>query len=290
MKNLKKIAAVFTAILLVFSLASCDMIQDAEITPALDGIDCTKIQLGIIFSDDNEKEGTDSFIHQQAINKMQETYGLAGVIVKNRLDPENTEKVENAIISCVKESGCNVVISTDPRFTDIVYKFACDKDYSNIIFSCCDNTFKYDSRKNFNCYYPNVNESYCLAGVIAASKTPDGNIPVTLSDKAALTAFKNGVATVSKNAKVISGADIGTYANIDIKWSVYYLSLFENITLGKFGEFGNFNGGVAEGVCGAIPTEEYEGDGILMNLAHAKANFTSGTWEIDNQGILTIAQ
>ena len=282
MKRLVKITALIMVAILAFSLSSCDLIEDATITPALNGIDCNKIQLGIISSEDSDKEGTNSYVQQQAINDMQNTYNLAGTILKEEIDTSNTEKIENAIISCVKESGCNVVIATDPAFADIIYKYSCNKDYKDVIFSCCDNTFKYDSTANYNCYYPDEYPAYCLAGVVAASKLGETNIPVTLKDAKALEAFTLGVKAVAPKANVISGAEIETYATVNVNWNVYFLTLIENITLGKFAEMGNYKDSVSTGVCNVTPSEEFESTAVNTNLAHARAFFTNGTWNLSN--------
>ena len=57
MKTFKKFVSVMMALLIVLALSSCDLIQDAEITPAIpDGVESGDIRIGILFADDYEKD------------------------------------------------------------------------------------------------------------------------------------------------------------------------------------------------------------------------------------------
>ncbi|MBQ7956893.1 MAG: BMP family ABC transporter substrate-binding protein [Clostridia bacterium] len=280
MKKFKKLISVLMAALMVLALSSCDLIQDAEITPAIpDGTEAGNIRIGILYSEDYEKEDTAAFVQQSAINKMNETYGIAGTIPKNKLPLDNPQKIEDAIISCVKESGCNVVLSTDPAFTDIVYKFANNKDYQNIVFVCLDPSKKLEATANFHCFYPNYEEAYCLAG-IAAATNGDATVKFTADDDAYLDAFKLGVKAVNPKAKVINGSKIDTYGEVVTNWHIYYITLVENITLGKFSEMGNYYAGIATGFCDFVPAEEFATADVDAKLTDAKANLCEGKWDI----------
>lgn len=281
MKKFKKFISVILAVLIVLSLSSCDLIQDAEITPAIpDGVEAGDIRIGILFADDYEKEGTASYVQNEAINRMWGTYGIAGTIPKNKLPLDNKQKIEDSIISCVKESGCNVVLSTDPAFTDIVYEFSGKEDYKNIVFVCLDGSKKYDSTANFHCFYPAYEEAYCLAGIAAATKSGKENIAFTADEEAYLNAFTLGVNATAPGAKVISGAKIDTYGTIETNWHIYYITLIENITLGKFSEMGNFYSGVETGFCDFVPAEEYATAEVNAKITDAKANFCDGKWDM----------
>jgi len=281
MKTFKKIVSVMMALLIVLALSSCDLIQDAEITPAIpDGVESGDIRIGILFADDYEKEDTASFVQNEALNKMMGTYGIAGTIPKNKLPVDNEQKIKDAIVSCVKESGCNVVLSTDPAFTDIVYSFANNKDYKDIVFVCLDGAKKYDSTANFHCFYPAYEEAYCLAGIAAATKADSDNIAFTADSDAYLEAFKLGAKAAADDAKVINGAKIETYGTIETNWHIYYITLIENITLGKFAEMGNYYAGIATGFCDFVPAEEYATADVDTKLTDAKANFCEGKWDM----------
>jgi len=291
MKKFKKFISVIMAAFIVLTLASCNLIQDAEIVAVIPneadakdfhGVEPGDIRIGILYSSDYEREGTPAFIQNEAINTMCGTYGIAGTIPKNKLPLDNPSKIENAIISCVKESGCNVVLSTDPAFTDIVYKFANNEDYKNIAFVCLDGAKKYDSTKNFICFYPTYEEAYCLAG-IAAATNGGANIKFTMDENApatALDSFKLGVNAVNPNAKVIDGSAIDVYGTIQTNWHIFYLTLIENICLGKFQEMDNYYQGVATGFCDFIPSEEYTTADVDAKLTEAKANLCDGKWDI----------
>ncbi len=280
MKKFKKLISVVMAALMVLALSSCDLIQDAEITPVIpNGVEAGDIRIGILFSEDYEKEDTFAFTQNQAINTMWGTYGIAGTIPKNKLPLDNPQKVEDAIISCVKESGCNVVLSTDPAFTKIVYEFANNADYQNIVFVCLDGSKTYEATANFHCFYPNYDQAYCLAG-IAAAVNGESNIKFTADENVNADAFKLGVNAVNPKAKVINGAKIDTYGEIVTNWHIYYITLIENITLGKFSEMGNYYAGVETGFCDFVPAEEYATAENNAKLADAKANFCDGKWDI----------
>ncbi len=288
MKKCKKFVSVVMAILIVFALSSCDLIQDAEITPAIpDGIEAGDIRIGVLYSSDYEKEDTDAFIQQEAINAARGTYPIADPIIKNKLPIDNTEKIKNAVISCVKESGCNVVLSTDPVFTEMLYGFATGtiegvenlESYKQIVFVCLDNTKKYENTENFHCFYPNYEQAYCLAGITAASKG-DSNIKFTSDNEAYLKAFELGAKAVNPDAKIINGAEVETYGTVDTNWHIYYQALIENITLGKFSEMGNYFAGVETGFCSFTPAEDYASKDLNAKLAEAKAHLTDGTWDL----------
>ena len=291
MKKFKKIISVFMAALMVLALASCSLIQDAEIISVLPdekskeefiGVEAGVIRIGILFSSDYEREGTPAFIQNEALNAIGSTYSIAGTIPKNKLPVDNPAKVENAIISCVKESGCNVVLSTDPAFTDIVKKFADKKDYAHIAFVCLDGSKKYESTRNFICFYPTYEEAYCLAG-IAAATSGDKKVKFTADENTpdiALDSFKLGVNAVNPEAKVISGSTIDVYGTVQTNWHIFYLTLIENITLGKFSEMGNYYKGVSTGFCDFIPSEDYNTADVDAKLTEARANLCEGKWDI----------
>jgi len=257
MKKFKKFIAIMMAALIVLSLSSCDLIQDAEITPALKGVEAGDIRIGILYAEDYEREDTAAFVQQQAINTMWGTYGLAGTIAKNKVPVDNDQKIRDQIISCVKESGCNVVLSTDEAFTKFAYEFANSEDYKEIIFVCLDSTKEYENTANFHCFYPDYTQAYKLAGVAAAAKLGDTNIPLTEDNAEYAAAFAEGVKEVAPKAKVINGAKIEDYGTIVTNWHVYYITLIENITLGKFSEMGNYYTGVETGFCDFIANEDY---------------------------------
>ena len=257
MKKFKKLITILMAALLILSLSSCDLIQDAEITPALAGVEAGDIRIGILFSDDYEKEDTASFVQQQAINTMRGTYGIAGTIIKNKVPVDNEQKIKYQIISCVKESGCNVVLSTDEVFTKYAYEFANNEDYKEIIFVCLDSTKEFENTANFHCFYPDYAQAYKLAGAAAAAKLGSTNIPLTEENAEYAAAFAEGVKEVAPTAKVIDGAKIEDYGTIVTNWHVYYITLVENITLGNFSEMGNYYAGTETGFCDFVAAEDY---------------------------------
>ncbi len=288
MKKCKKFVSVVMAILIVFALSSCSLIQDAEITPAIpDGVEAGDIRIGVLYSSDYEREGTDAFIQQEAINLVRGTYPTADPIIKNKIPVDNADKIKNAVISCVKESGCNIVLSTDPAFTATLYGFATGKiegvenleSYKQIVFVCLDNTKKYESSENFHCFYPNYEQAYCLAGIAAASKG-EANIKFTSDNESYRKAFELGAKAVNPNAKIINGAEIDTYGTVDTNWHVYYQTLIENITLGKFSDMGNYFVGVETGFCSFTPGEDYASKDLNAKLADAKALLSDGTWDL----------
>lgn len=288
MKKCKKIVSVVMAVLLVLALSSCDLIQDAEITPVIpDGVEAKDVRIGILYSSDYEREGTDAFMYNEAINSIRDKFPMADPIAKNKLPVDNAEKVKNAVVSAVKESGCNVVLSTDPAFTSILYGFATGKiegvenleSYKQIVFICLDNTKKYESTENFHCFHPNYEQAYCLAGIAAASKG-EANIKFTSDNESYRKAFELGAKAVNPDAKIINGADIDTYGTIDTNWHVYYQTLLENITLGKFSDMGNYFKGVETGFCSFTPAEDYASKDLNSKLADAKALLTDGTWDL----------
>ena len=291
MKKFKKFVLVVMALLVVFALSSCDLIQDAEITPVIpDGVAAEDIRFGVLYSSDVEREGTEAFIHNEAINSIRDKYPIADPINKNKLPVDNAEKVKDAMISCVKESGCNVIISTDPAFTEIVYGFATGtiedveniESYKQIAFVCLDDTKKYESTENFVCFYPDYNQAYCLAGIAAATNSESANIKFNSDNEANRKAFELGVKAVNPDAKIISGAEIDTYGTIDTNWNIYYMTLAENITLGKFSEMGNYFKGTETGLCAFTPAEDYANKDVYSKMADAKVLISDGTWDLTN--------
>lgn len=275
MKKFKKIIAILMAALMVFSLSSCDLIEDAPITPALDGVEAGDIRIGILYADDYEREDENnmSFIQNQAINTMWGTYGIAGTIIKNKVPVDNDQKIKDQIISCVKESGCNVVLSTDEAFTKFAYEFANNADYKNIIFVCLDSTKEYEATENFHCFYPDYTQTYKLAGIAAAAKLGSTNIPLTEENEEYAAAFAEGVKSVAPKAKVINGATIDTYGSIVTNWHVYYITLIENITLGNFSEMGDYYAGTETGFCDFVAAEDYVTDEGEAKMSEAKLAF-----------------
>ena len=275
MKKFKKIIAILMAALMVFALSSCDLIEDAPITPALDGVEAGDIRIGILYADDYEREDENnmSFIQNQAINTMWGTYGIAGTIIKNKVPVDNDQKIKDQIISCVKESGCNVVLSTDEAFTKFAYEFANNADYKNIIFVCLDSTKEYEATENFHCFYPDYAQAYKLAGIAAAAKLGSTNIPLTEENEEYAAAFAEGVKSVAPKAKVINGATIDTYGSIVTNWHVYYITLIENITLGNFSEMGDYYVGTETGFCDFVATEDYVTDEGEAKMSEAKLAF-----------------
>ncbi len=292
MKTFKKLVSILMAALLLLALSSCDLIEDAATTPIVgtvtdengvetevNGIKANEIRIGILFADDYEKEGTQSNVQWSAINTMMGTYGIAGTIPKNKIDVTNTQKIEDSIISCVKESGCNVVLSTDPAFTEAMLKFSKDPDYKNIAFTCLDNTGKYESTENFNCFYPAYEEAYALAGIAAASK---GGANVTLTDDNALyaDAFALGAKAVNPAAKVINGEKLDTYGTVVTNWHVYYMTLIEKLTLGTFDDMGNYFEGVKTGFCDFTASEDYTSDEAEDKMSDARLALNEGKWDL----------
>lgn len=275
MKKFKKIIAILMAALMVFALSSCDLIEDAPITPALDGVEAGDIRIGILYADDYEREDENnmSFIQNQAINTMWGTYGIAGTIIKNKVPVDNDQKIKDQIISCVKESGCNVVLSTDEAFTKFAYEFANNADYKNIIFVCLDSTKEYEATENFHCFYPDYAQAYKLAGIAAAAKLGSTNIPLTEENEEYAAAFAEGVKSVAPKAKVINGATIDTYGSIVTNWHVYYITLIENITLGNFSEMGDYYAGTETGFCDFVAAEDYVTDEGEAKMSEAKLAF-----------------
>lgn len=275
MKKFKKIIAILMAALMVFALSSCDLIEDAPITPALGGVEAGDIRIGILYADDYEREDENnpSFIQHQAINTMWGTYGIAGTIIKNKVPVDNDQKIRDQIISCVKESGCNVVLSTDEAFTKFAYEFANNADYKDIIFVCLDSTKEYEATENFHCFYPDYTQVYKLAGIAAAAKLGNTNIPLTEDNAEYAAAFAEGVKSVAPKAKVINGSAIDTYGSIVTNWHVYYITLIENITLGNFSEMGDYYAGVETGFCDFVATEDYVTDEGEAKMSDARLAF-----------------
>lgn len=273
MKKFKKLIAILMAALIVLSLSSCDLIQDAEITPALAGVEAGDIRIGILYSEDYEKEDTNANIQHNAINTMWGTYGIAGTIIKNKVPVDNEQKIKDQIISCVKESGCNVVLSTDEAFTKFAYEFSKDADYKEIIFVCLDSTKEYENTANFHCFYPDYAQAYKLAGIAAAAKLGNTAIPLTEDNAEYAAAFAEGVKSVAPKAKVISGAKIDAYGTIVTNWHVYYITLIENITLGNFSEMGNYYAGTETGFCDFVANEDYTTDEGEAKMSDARLAF-----------------
>lgn len=280
MKKFKKFAAIIAAALIVLSLSSCEFIKDAEITSALPGVEAGDIRIGILYSEDYEHEDTAAHVQHEALNTMMRTYEIAGTIQKNKIPVDNEQKIRDSIISCVKESGCNVVLSTDPTFTKIVYEFANNEEYNNIIFVCLDGTKKYEATENFHCFYPDYAQAYCLAGIVAASKSDSNNIALTDDNSELVNAFELGAKAVNAKSKVISGSKIDTYGTIETNWHVYYITLVEKITLGEFSDMGDYYTGVETGFCEFVPSEDYSTDEGLTNLTEARNYFCDGHWDL----------
>ena len=292
MKTLKKFVAILMAAMLLLAFSSCDLIEDAATTPIVgtitdengvetevNGIKAKEIRIGILYSEDFEKEETQAHVHSKAIETMMGTYGIAGIITKNKIDVTNKQKIDDSIISCVKESGCNVVLSTDPAFTEAMYKFSQDPGYKNIAFTCLDSTGNYESTENFNCFYPAYEEAYALAGIVAASK---GSSSITLTDENAsyADAFALGAKAVNPSVKVINGEKLDTYGTLVTNWYVYYMTLVEKLTLGTFDDMGNYNEGIKTGFCDFSANEDYSSDEIEDKLSDARLALNEGTWDL----------
>ncbi len=291
MKTFKKLISILMAAMLLLALSSCDLIEDAATTPIVgtitdengvetevDGIKAKEIRIGILYSEDYEDEETQAHVHANAIGAMMGTYGIAGTIPKNKIDVTNKQKIEDSIVSCVKESGCNVVLSTDPAFTESMLKFSKDPEYKNIAFTCLDNTGKYESTENFNCFYPAYEEAYALAGITAASKG-GANVTLTDSNAAYAEAFKLGAKAVNPAANVINGEKIDTYGTVVTNWHVYYMTLVEKLTLGTFDDMGNYFGGVSTGFCDFAANDDYKSDASEDKMTDARLALNEGKWD-----------
>lgn len=171
----KWIAALLCAALLA-STSGCgfspdsisNMLMDSESSTGEEGadLDVSAFKVGFILAEDGTAPSAVS--RMKAIRQMQKELSLVDgqIIVQKKVA---IDKCSSIVKAMVEEDGCDLIISTDPKYQDKI--LACAREYSNVQF-CQEGgeQAKQSKLENMHDFYSRIYEAYYVSGVLAGLK------------------------------------------------------------------------------------------------------------------------
>ena len=200
MKQIRKLSAIILAVVMLFSLASCSLVDasDTDITTE-------NIKIGVILSGAQDaSEGTASFC-TATINELTDLgYGIKADRFKysENVDPADAEAVAAACKSLVNFE-CNMIIASDAGYANAVAAAA--EEHPSVLFLVYNGQ---GNGKNVYSYGANITAASYLAGVAAGLKAAELKVPklgYVLENEADLTtvnAYYAGAKSVNPEVKL----------------------------------------------------------------------------------------
>lgn len=202
MKQIKRIAAIALAVVMLFSLASCSLVNSSETDITNDNI-----KIGVILKDTGDTATGTTGICNATINSVTGLgFGISSErfkVVEN-VDPSDKDAIESAYKSLVNFE-CNIIIASDPAYYDNTLAVADNNPSVAFLVFGVDK----GNGKNVFAYNANLNESVYLEGIAAGLKAAELKMPdigyIKAAEDSALEAsFTAGVKSANPAAKVTS--------------------------------------------------------------------------------------
>ena len=218
MKKIKRLSAIVLAVVMLFSLASCSLVNTSETDITDDNI-----KIGVLLSDAADSTVGTSGVTNTMISRLAGLgYGIKEDRFKKveKVDPSNAEAVAAAYKTLVNFE-CNMIIVSDPAFAQATVAVA-DQNPAIAFF-----VFKGQSNgKNIFGYKANITAAAYLSGIVAGLKATELKVPqigyILKSDKdySTLNAFFKGAKSVNEKitaSVVVAGDDIAADAQKLVK-------------------------------------------------------------------------
>lgn len=200
MKQIKRITAILIAVVMLFSLASCSLVNSSETDITTDNI-----KIGVILKDTRDTAtGTSGICNATIDNVASLGFGVSAERFKavENVDPTDADAVANAYKSLVNFE-CNIIIASDPAYYDNTLAIAdSNPSIAFLVFGA-----EKGNGKNVFVYNANLNESVYLEGIAAGLKAAELKMPdigyIKSSENSALEAsFTAGAKSVNPAAKI----------------------------------------------------------------------------------------
>lgn len=208
MKTFKKILALVLVAVLCFSLASCTMVDDTDITK-------DNIKIGVIIP--GQRDEAENYVPDlstiQCLSAIDDLLSFGSGINSDRfqyvenVNPSDEQASYDAVHSLVNRE-CSVIFLADPGYMPTVTKYVSGiTDDSNvktqfIVYNGEDNG------KNIHSYTANISGAVYLSGVVAGLKAKELKVPKigyllkSANDLALLNAFALGAESVYSEVKI----------------------------------------------------------------------------------------
>ena len=200
MKQIRKISAIILAVVMLFSLASCSLVDASETDITTDNI-----KIGVMLSGAQDAaEGTAS-ICTDTINKLTDLgYGIKADRFRyaENVDPADAAAVADAYKTLINFE-CNMIIASDAGYMDDTAKAA--DEHPDVLFLVYNGQ---GNGKNVFSYGANVTAASYLAGVAAGLKAAELKVPklgYVIENEANLTtvnAYYAGAKSVNPEVKL----------------------------------------------------------------------------------------
>lgn len=204
MKNIRRISAIILAMVMLFSLASCSLVNTSETDITGDNI-----KIGVLLSDKADAvNGTAGICNTTIAQLTGLGYGIKDDRFKKveSVNPDDADAVANAFKSLVNFE-CNLIIVSDPKFAQATNKVADEnKGIAFFVFNGQSNG------KNIFGYKANITAATYLAGITAGLKATELKVPkvgfILKSEKdySTLNAFYKGAKSV--NSAIIASVAV----------------------------------------------------------------------------------
>lgn len=213
MKTLKKVLALVIVAVLCFSLASCSMVDDTDITK-------DNIKIGVILP--GQREDADDYVPDLSsllcVSAINDLISFGAGINNDRfqyiekVDPTDENAAYNAIHTLTNRE-CTLIFLADPGYMGAVEKYVSGSS-SNGDVSVQDSKVQYivyngkEIGNNVHSYTANISGAVYLSGVAAALKAKELKVPKigyllkSESDLALLNAFALGAQSAYSDVKI----------------------------------------------------------------------------------------
>lgn len=213
MKKFKKVLALVLVAVLCFSLASCSMGEDADITK-------DNIKIGVVLP--GQRDDADDYVPDlstlQCISAINDVTSFGAGIYSDKfeylekVDPSDEQASYDAINTLINRE-CSIIFFADPGYMTAINKYlsssSSDDDFSGqtsktqyIVFNGEDNG------TNIHSYTANISGAVYLSGIAAGLKAKELKVPKigylleSADDLALLNAFALGAQSVYSEVKI----------------------------------------------------------------------------------------
>ncbi|MBE7010974.1 MAG: BMP family ABC transporter substrate-binding protein [Ruminococcaceae bacterium] len=206
MKHLTKLAAVFLALAMLFTVAGCGTGGESSTGGEAANTNNADFKVGVIHIGDPADGAGYSYAHDLGIVDMQAALKLTDEQVIRKINVNDTDAVatRTAIEECIEE-GCKIIFGTSWGYMDTMEQLAAE--YPDIVFS--HGTGYKSNGTNFNNYFGRIYQARYLSGIAAGLKTQTDKIGyvaamgITNSEvTGGVNAFAMGVESVNPDAKI----------------------------------------------------------------------------------------
>lgn len=209
MKQIKRIAAILIAVVMLFSLASCSLVNSSETDITNDNI-----KIGVILKDTRDTAtGTTGICNATVDSIASLGFGVSAERFRTveSVDPADADAVASAFKTLVNFE-CNIIIVSDPAYYDGTVAVADQNPrIAFFVFGA-----EKGNGKNVFSYNANIGEAVYLEGIAAGLKAAELKMPdigyiKAGENKVLADAFDMGVKSVNPTAKITT-VDAGNIA------------------------------------------------------------------------------